>query len=191
MAEQDSRVKEKEEQKETQETKAQKKKRASTSKTQKKLAELEAKLSRLEEENAQLKEQNLRKIAEFENYKRRTEKEFLAHLEFANEELIKDLLPVLDDFERFLEHAGEETAQNGTSLKEGVTLIYKKMMGILQKKGLKAMESIGTEFDAEKHEALMQVESDTHDSGYIVDEHLKGYLLNDKVIRHSQVLVAK
>ncbi len=191
MAEKDQAVEEKEEQKETQAEKVQKKKKTSSAKTQKKLAELEAKIGKLEEENAQLKEQNLRKIAEFENYKRRTEKEFLAHLEFANEELIKEMLPVLDDFERFLEHAGEENAQNGTTLKEGVELIYKKMMGVLQKKGLKAMESVGAEFDAEKHEALMQVESDKHESGYIVDEHLKGYLLNDKVIRHSQVLVAK
>ena len=188
MAEKEQDIKE---QKETSEAKAQKKKRTSSSKTQKKLAELQAEVAKLKEENAQLKEQNLRKIAEFENFKRRTEKEFLAHLEYANEELIKELLPVLDDFERFLEHAGEENAQNGTSLKEGVELIYKKMFGILQKKGLKVMESVGTEFDADKHEALMQVESDKHDSGYIVDEHLKGYLLNDKVIRHSQVLVAK
>ncbi len=166
------------------------KKKKTSSRSAKKIAELEKKVKALEEENQQLKDQYLRKLAEFDNYKRRTEKEFLAHLEFANEELIKELLPVLDDFERFLKHAEEEDV-SAESLKEGVQLIYKKMMGVLEKKGLKAMESIGEEFDAEKHQALMQVESEKHESGYIVDEHLKGYTLNDKVIRHSQVLVAK
>jgi len=168
-----------------------KKKKASTVKNKepKKVKELEEKIKKLSAENAQLKDQNLRKIAEFENYKRRTEKEFLAHLEYANEGLITELLPVIDDFERFLAHSEDE--KNNASLKEGVELIYKKLWAVLEKKGLKVMETLGREFDAEKHEALLQVDSDKHESGYIVDEHLKGYLLNDKVIRHSQVIVAK
>ena len=70
-------------------------------------------------------------------------------------------------------------------------LVYKKLFSALEKKGLKVMEVIGEEFDSEKHEALMQVDSDKVESGYIVDQHLKGYLINDKVIRHAQVLVAK
>lgn len=188
MTEEKEQVTEKEEQKKTEAHETKKKK--TSAKSSKKLAELEKKIKALEEENDRLKDQYVRKLAEFDNYKRRTEKEFLAHLEYANEELIKELLPVLDDFERFLKHAEEEET-SAESLKEGVRLIYKKMMGILEKKGLKAMESVGHEFDAEKHQALMQVESDKHESGYIVDEHLKGYTLNDKVIRHSQVLVAK
>lgn len=154
-----------------------------------KIKELQDKLARLEEENQMLKDQNLRKVAEFENYKRRTEREFLSVLQNANEALITELLPVIDDFERFLDHA--DNTESKDSLTEGMQLIYKKMLSILEKQGLKVMESIGQEFDAEKHQALMQVESDKHESGYIVDEHLKGYTLNDKVIRHSQVLVAK
>ncbi len=161
-----------------------------SSKYEKKIAELEEKLKQLEEENKNLKDQNLRRIAEFENLKRRKEKEFLNILQNANEELILELLPVVDDFERFLAHANDEN-QNVESLKEGVRLIYKKLMQILEKQGLKPIESIGHEFDAEKHQALMQVETDKYESGYIVDEHLKGYTLNDKVIRHAQVLVAK
>lgn len=165
------------------------KKKPKKTKEQKIIEELKNNISELEETVNQLKDQSLRKAAEFENYKRRTEKEFLAHLEFATEGLITELLPVIDDFERSIEHASK--SENTDSLKEGVELIYKKFIGILEKKGLKVMESIGEEFDTEKHQALMQIESDKVESGHIVDQHLKGYYLNDKVIRHAQVLVAK
>lgn len=165
------------------------KKKPKKTKEQKKIEELRAKTEELEQQINQLKDQNLRKIAEFENYKRRTEKEFIAHLEFANEGLISEILPILDDFERFLEHADD--SENNMTLKEGVELIYKKLLSVLEKKGLKVMEVIGEEFDSEKHEALMQVDSDKVESGYIVDQHLRGYLINEKVIRHAQVLVAK
>jgi len=158
-------------------------------KENKKIKKLEEKIAVLEEEKGQLKDQVLRKMAEFENYKRRTEKEFLAHLENATEGLITELLPSLDDFERFLEHA--ENEENNVSLKDGVSLVYKKVVDVLNKKGLKVMESVGQEFDAEKHQALVQVDSDEFESGIISGEHLKGYLLNDKVIRHAQVMVAK
>ena len=171
------------------ETADSKKKKVKKTKEQKKIDELHSKIMELESQVNQLKDQNLRKIAEFENYKRRTEKEFLAHLEFANEGLITDILPVLDDFERFLEHA--DNSEDKNTLKEGVELVYKKMWSILEKKGLKVIDVIGKEFDTEKHEALMQIETDKQESGHIVDQHLKGYLLNDKVIRHAQVLVAK
>ncbi|MHB2153795.1 nucleotide exchange factor GrpE [Calditrichota bacterium GD2] len=166
------------------------KKHTSKEKYEKKIKELEKKIQELEEENKSLKDQNLRRIAEFENLKRRKDKEFLNILQNANEELILELLPVIDDFERFLAHVNDEN-QNVESLKQGVELIYKKMMQILEKQGLKPIESVGHEFDAEKHQALMQVETDQYESGYIVEEHLKGYTLNDKVIRHAQVLVAK
>jgi molecular chaperone GrpE len=166
-----------------------KKKKDKKSKEQKKIDELQNKNKELEDQINQLKDQNIRKIAEFENYKRRTEKEFLAHLEFANEGLIVELLPVLDDFERFLDHADDNDATK--VFKDGVELVYRKLYSALEKKGLKVMEVIGEEFDSEKHEALMQVDSDEVESGYIVDQHLKGYLINDKVIRHAQVLVAK
>lgn len=165
------------------------KKKAQKSKEHKKVAEYQSRIETLENQLSQLKDQYLRKVAEFENYKRRTEKEFLAHLEFANEGLITDILPVLDDFERSLQHMNQ--SNDAQVLREGVDLIYKKLVAVLEKKGLKVMETIGLDFDAEKHQALMQIESDVHESGKIVDQHLKGYLLNDKVIRHAQVLVAK
>jgi molecular chaperone GrpE len=182
-------TKDKEEVSKEPKTTSSKSKKSKKTKEQKKIEELQAKTEELESQVNQLKDQNLRKIAEFENYKRRTEKEFLAHLEFANEGLITEILPALDDFERFLEHA--EDSEETKSLKDGMELIYKKLFSVLEKKGLKAMEVIGEEFDSDKHDALMQVDSDKVESGHIVDQHLKGYLINEKVIRHAQVLVAK
>ena len=158
-------------------------------KEQKKIKTLDEKILALVNERDQLKDQSLRKMAEFENYKRRTEKEFLAVLENANETLITELLPAVDDFERFLDHADND--ENNASLKDGISLVYKKIMDIFAKKGLKVMESVGQEFDADRHDALVQVDSDTYESGFVAGEHLKGYVLNDKVIRHAQVMVAK
>jgi len=170
-------------------TSKKKKAAASKSKEQKKIKDLQEKLKKLETENADLQEQKIRRVAEFENFKRRSEKEFIAHLEYANEGLITELLTVIDDFERFFAHSSEESST--ASLVEGLQLIYKNLLGILEKKGLKEMELIGREFDTEKHEALMETASDKYESGHIVDVHLKGYQINDKVIRHAQVIVAK
>jgi molecular chaperone GrpE len=155
----------------------------------KKSAKGSAELSKIKEENARLKDQLLRKAAEFDNYKKRTERDFFDRVQNANERLITDLLEVLDDFDRSLNHA--EGKDNAKSLVEGLELIYKKMYAKLEKEGLKPIDAIGEEFDPDKHDALMQMESKEHKSGTIIDEHLKGYELNNKVIRHSQVIVAK
>jgi molecular chaperone GrpE len=144
---------------------------------------------KLKEEKEELHDQLLRKIAEFDNYRKRTEREFLNRVLNANERLIADLLPVIDDMERSLAHAKEN--QDIKSLVEGSELIYKKLMSILEKEGLKSIESTGQEFDPDKHDALMQMEAENVESGQVLDEHLKGYTLNGKVIRHAQVIVAK
>lgn len=156
---------------------------------EKKIVTLEQEKSALDEENKTLRDQLLRKAAEFDNYKRRTEKEFISLLDSANEELILDILPAIDDFERSLQHM--EESENNDSHSEGIRLIYKKLISTLEKKGLKPIDAIGLEFDPDQHQALMQVDSDKYESGTVVEEHLKGYKLNEKVIRHSQVLVAK
>jgi molecular chaperone GrpE len=107
----------------------------------------------------------------------------------ANERLISELLPVLDDMERIIDHS--KSSKETTSLLKGAELIEKKMINILEKQGLEKMESLNQEFDPDKHDALMQVDKEGVDSGTIVEEHLKGYKLNDKVIRHAQVIVSK
>ncbi len=172
------------------------KKSVSKTKENKEIKELKSKIESLEKEveilkneAASYKEQLLRKAAEFDNYKRRTEREFLDNIQNASQELILELLPVLDDLERSIAHAREEQAD--TPMLQGVELVYKNLMALLEKRGLKAIPSVGEEFDPDKHNALMQVETDKVDSGYVADEHVKGYMLNDKVLRHAQVLVAK
>ncbi len=172
------------------------KKNVSKAKENKEVKELKSKIENLEEELEKLrgeaesyKEQLLRKAAEFDNYKRRTEREFLDNIQNASQELILELLPVVDDLERSIVHAREEEAD--TPMLQGVELVYKNLMSLLEKRGLKPITSVGEEFDPDKHNALMQVDTDKVESGYVADEHVKGYMLNDKVLRHAQVLVAK
>ena len=167
-------------------TKEMKQKKSPAKKKEKKYT---AEIKKLQKEKEELQDQLLRKIAEFDNYRKRTEREFLGRVLNANERLITDLLPVIDDMERSLEHAKE--SQDLKSLIEGSELIYKKLFSLLEKEGLELLESVGQEFDPDKHDALMQVESDKVQSGEVLDEHLKGYTLNGKVIRHAQVIVAK
>ena len=146
-------------------------------------------IKKLKLEKEKLQDQLLRKIAEFDNYKRRTEREFYDRVQNSNEKLITELLPVIDDMERAVAHAKQNNEAN--SVVEGTELIHKKLMGILEKQGLEYLPADGEEFDPEKHDALMQIDKKDVESGTIVEEHLKGYTLNGKVIRHSQVIVAK
>lgn len=143
----------------------------------------------LKVEFEKLKDQLLRKAAEFENYKKRTEKEFLQLMKNANAELLTEILPIVDDFERCLQST--EKNKDFNVLLEGIQLIYKNLMKVLEKHGVQAVESVGKEFDPEKHEALMQVESKEHPPGTVVEEHLKGYIMNDRILRHAKVIVSK
>jgi molecular chaperone GrpE len=170
----------------TEETKEIKQKKAPA---KKKTNQLTAELNKLKEEKEELHDQLLRKIAEFDNYRKRTEREYLDRVLNANERLISNLLPVIDDMERSLAHAREN--KDYKSLIEGSELIYKKLRSLLEKEGLEPLESVGQEFDPDKHDALMQMESEDVKSGHVLDQHLKGYTLNGKVIRHAQVIVAK
>jgi molecular chaperone GrpE len=130
----------------------------------------------------------LRLYAEFDNFKRRTSKERLELLQIAGKDVISDLLTVLDDFERAQKSI--ETATDILSVKEGVTLVQHKLKSILTQKGLKEMESIGKEFDADLHEGITSIPAPSPDlKGKILDELEKGYLLNDKVIRFAKVII--
>ncbi len=143
----------------------------------------------LEATVAELKEKNLRLLAEFENYKKRTMRERLELLNSASKDLIVSLLPVLDDFERAKKHAEESSDEH---FSEGVRLVYNRLNNILQSSGLKSMESQGEIFDAELHEAITEVPAPNESmKGKIIDVIEKGYLLNDKIIRHAKVVVGK
>ncbi|MFN4286442.1 MAG: nucleotide exchange factor GrpE [Lacibacter sp.] len=147
----------------------------------------ESELERLREALEEEKKKYLYLFAEFDNFKRRTSKERLELIQTAGKEVIVSLLEVLDDADR----AEAELAKKG-EVDPGVKLVFHKLRTILQSRGLKAMESIGQPFDADKHEAITEVPApEPGMQGKVVDEVEKGYLLNDKIIRFAKVVVGK
>jgi molecular chaperone GrpE len=152
-------------------------------------SDAQEKIQSLEAEVAKYKELMLRKAAEFENYKRRTENDQLNLLKYAAESLIIKLLPTVDDLERSLEHMTEEI--DVQKIKEGVQLIYNKVMKILDEQGVKKFESIGQPFDVAFHEALMQRADDSVPPHTVIDELETGYMFKDRVIRHAKVIVSE
>ncbi len=143
---------------------------------------------KLEAEITELKNKYLRLYADFENFRRRTAKEKLELISSANEELMKAVLPVVDDFERAM--ASFETTTDIAPLKEGVGLIFNKFSKTLESKGLKPMTSKGEVFDADLHESITQFPAPSEDlKGKVIDEVEKGYFLNEKVIRYAKVVV--
>lgn len=145
-------------------------------------------VEKLKKEIEEHNEKYLRLFAEFDNYRRRTQKEKLELSKTAGEEIFKVILPVLDNFERGLK--AMETAADVTALKEGVLLIYNQLKSNLVQKGLEPMESVGTVFDAEIHEAITNIPAPSDEmKGKVVDEVEKGYSLNGKVIRFAKVVV--
>ena len=143
---------------------------------------------KLKEDLALANDKYLRLYAEFDNYKRRTTKERSELLQTAGKEVIVSMLTILDDFERAAK--AMKTSTDVNAVKEGVALVQSKLKGILTQKGLKEMETKGTTFDADIHEAITSIPAPTDDlKGKIVDELEKGYYLNDKVVRFAKVIV--
>lgn len=142
-------------------------------KTQEKIDELEDKVKR--------------QLAEFENFRKRTEKEKATMFEAGAKSVIEKILPVIDNFERGLATTKEEDKTNPHV--EGMNMIYKQLMTELDKLEVKPIEAVGQEFNPDFHNAIMQVESDEYESGIIAQELLKGYTYRDSVIRHSMVAV--
>lgn len=143
---------------------------------------------KLKQEINEANDKYLRLYAEFDNYKRRTAKERVELLQTAGKDVIVSLLTVLDDFERA--EKANENAQDIDAIKEGINLIHQKLRTLLTQKGLKEMNSKGTEFDAEIHEAITNIPAPSDDlKGKVIDEVEKGYYLNEKVIRYAKVVV--
>ncbi|MGN6640699.1 MAG: nucleotide exchange factor GrpE [Mucilaginibacter sp.] len=142
----------------------------------------------LKQEVSLANDKYLRLYAEFDNFRRRTTKERTELLQSAGKDVIVSLLPVLDDFDRAIRHMDNTADVN--AVKEGVALIQQKLKNILAQKGLKEMQSIGTEFDPELHEAITNVPAPSEEQkGKVIDEVEKGYYLNDKVARFAKVVV--
>ncbi len=137
-----------------------------------------------------LKDLLLRKAAEFENYKRRTDSEIASISKYASERIIKELLPVYDDLQRSIESVNKGETKDFETLQKGVNLIYDKFKTVLEKEGLTEINTIGQEFDVELSTALMQIPKDDVKPHTVLESFEKGYKLNGKVIRHEKVLVS-
>lgn len=147
-------------------------------------------MEKLEAELQEQKDKYLRLMAEFDNFRRRTAKERLELMQTAGKEVIVSLLDVLDDCDR-----AEKQLQSSDDIavqKEGIQLVFNKLRSTLQGKGVKAMKTIHTDFDVEKHEAITEIPAPSSDlQGKVMDEVVKGYYLNDKLIRFAKVVVGK
>ena len=150
----------------------------------------EAELEKIKTELEEAKDKYLRKVAEFENFKRRNAKERVELIQTAGKEVITEMLDVLDDCDRAQKQI--ETSDDIRVIKEGVSLVFNKFRNVLQSKGLKPMETINKEFDPDLHEAITEIPAPAPELiGKVVDEVMKGYYLNDKIIRHAKVVVGK
>ncbi len=145
---------------------------------------------KLENEIQDLKDRYLRQAAEFDNYRKRTAKERIELIQTAGKDVIQSLLEVQDDCDRA--EIQLEINPDSSATREGVVLVFNKLRNILHSRGLKPMEVVGAEFDADLHEAITSVPAAVENAaGKIVDEVQKGYYLNDRIIRFAKVVVAK
>jgi molecular chaperone GrpE len=140
-------------------------------------------LAKMEAELSSAKDKYLRLYSDFENYKKRINRDRIDLIKNAGSDILVSILPIIDDMERALKAMGEKE-------KEGVQLVYQKLKSITENKGLKAMDSVGKPFDPELHDAITNMPASSEDmKGKVIEEVEKGYYLFDKVIRHAKVIV--
>lgn len=151
---------------------------------------LDAEIEKLKEENSTLKDQYLRKHADFENFRRRMNKEKQDSIKYGNQGLLKDLIEVIDNFERSIKASTD--SQDLESFREGIAMIEQQFTNMLKNSwGLEKIEAVGQEFDANIHEALMMEDSEEHEVTTVLEDFQTGYKLRDRVLRPSKVKVAK
>lgn len=147
--------------------------------------DVDSKLNDIKNECKSIEDKNLRLYAEFDNFKRRSEREKTEIIKTGNEKVIIDFLPIIDDLERSLEYIKDESTKSGNEM------ILNKLIKTLESNGVKRINTNGVDFNDNLHEAITMVDSGSEKSGKIIDEVESGYILNDKVIRHSKVVVGK
>ncbi len=155
----------------------------------KEIGELKKKLEEKEKEIKEHHDRLLRLAADFENYKKRAARDKEDWTKFANEDLLRTILPFIDNLERAINHA-QKTSDTGVLI-EGVRLTIQQILQSLNKFGLSSFQSVGTPFDPTVHEAMLVVETDKHEPNQVVEEFQKGYLLNDRLLRPATVSVSK
>lgn len=152
--------------------------------------ETDDELEKLTSDLQEQKDKYLRLFAEFDNFKRRSARERVELIQTAGKEVIVSLLDVLDDCDRAEKQL--QQSRNADEVREGVQLVFNKLRSVLQSRGLRPMESIHTGFDVEKHEAISEIPAPSPDlKGKVLDEVIRGYYLNDKIIRFAKVIVGK
>jgi molecular chaperone GrpE len=149
---------------------------------------LATEIAELRHEQEELRDQLLRKAADFDNYRKRVDRERREMVELAAQDLLLELLPVLDDFERAL---SADVGPGAESYRNGVELIYKQLQDLLKKRGVTAIEAVGTDFDPHVHQAVVQEPSTSHRDGEVIAELRRGYRLGDRLLRAAMVKVAK
>ena len=142
-----------------------------------------------DEKIEELTDQGKRQMAEFDNFRKRTEKEKTQMFETGAKSVIEKILPVIDNFERGLSAVPEDAKED--AFVQGMDMVYKQLLNELDAIGVKAIEAVGNEFDPEYHNAVMQVESEEYESGVVAQELQKGYMYRDTVVRHSMVAVVQ
>jgi molecular chaperone GrpE len=152
------------------------------------LTDLSQRLAEAEKQIEFYKDQLLRKVADFDNFKRRAEAESTSVFKYAKADVIQELLPVIDDFERSLKLARDR--RDSEAFAKGVELIYQKLAKFLHSQGLREIESMGKEFDVHFHDALLQVPRSDVPPHVVIEVVDKGYTLDDRVLRHAKVVVS-
>jgi len=151
---------------------------------------VEDEVEKLKSEVDELKDKYLRQVAEFENFKRRTAREKVEMIQTAGKEVITSLLEVLDDCDRAEKQL--QTSNDVNAIKEGIQLVFNKLRNTMQNKGVKPMQTIGTDFNPDMQEAITEIPAPTEAmKGKVIDEVQKGYYMNDKIIRFAKVVVGK
>ncbi|RKQ17993.1 nucleotide exchange factor GrpE [Oceanobacillus bengalensis] len=150
--------------------------------------ELEEKVELLQKEKEDTYQRMLRLQAEFDNYKKRTQKEKEADRKYKSQDLVTELLPAIDNLERALQ---VETTDETKSIVDGISMVHRQLLDALKSQGVETIETEGQEFDPNLHHAVMQVEDESFESNLVVEELQKGYILKDRVIRPAMVKVNK
>lgn len=153
------------------------------------IKQLQDELKAREDEIKSLNDRLLRVHAEFENYKKRTTKEKSELLQYANDEMSKEMLRTVDNLENAIKHARE--ISQAESITEGIEMTLKQLLKSLERFGVSGFNSLGEKFDPNRHEAMLQVESADHEPNTVIDEAQKGYFLRDRLLRPAQVTVTK
>jgi len=153
------------------------------------IVKLRLQLNAKEDEAKNNYERYVRQVAELDNFKKRAAREREENVRYANENLVKDLLPVIDNLERAIAHGSN--GDNGKPLVEGIDMVLKGFLDTLSKHGVYPVAAVGLAFDPAQHEALAQVESTEHQPNIVIEQHQKGYLMRDRLLRPALVTVSK